>query len=320
MYPLNTYHQSTVDEQTFEADFAGGSTVFPHLTSNIAKDKYNTLRSTPYGNSLTMEMAKAAIDGESLGQNGNTDFLAISFSSTDYIGHAFGPNSVEIEDTYLRLDNDLAALFSYLDNKVGKGQYTVFLSADHGAAHVPAFLKEHKIPGGSMTDQAVATTLNGALEKQFKIKNAVLQVINYQIYLNRNIPTADVKNVEQEVIEQLLLMPAIENAFLLKELPNTPIIATLKTALTNGYNQKLSGDIQFVFKPNWFDGGSKGTTHGLWYPYNSHIPLVWYGWGIKKGHTNRETYMTDVSATLAALLHIQMPNGCIGKVITEITE
>ncbi len=230
------------------------------------------------------------------------------------------PTLVEIEDTYLRLDNDLAALFSYLDNKVGKGQYTVFLSADHGAAHVPAFLKEHKIPGGSMTDQAVATTLNGALEKQFKIKNAVLQVINYQIYLNRNIPTADVKNVEQEVIEQLLLMPAIENAFLLKELPNTPIIATLKTALTNGYNQKLSGDIQFVFKPNWFDGGSKGTTHGLWYPYDSHIPLVWYGWGIKKGHTNRETYMTDVSATLAALLHIQMPNGCIGKVITEITE
>lgn len=320
LYPINSYTQSTSDEKTYESNFASSGPSFPHMTADIQKDKYNVLRSTPYGNTLTMEMAKAAIEGERLGQTGNTDFLAVSFSSTDYVGHAFGPNSIEAEDTYLRLDKDLASFFSFLDSKIGKGKYTIFLSADHGAAHVPGFLRENKIPGGVMSEKTIEAALNNIIEKRFKIKNGIENISNYQVYLNHTIANADRPQVKKAVIEQLLTYPAIAGAIDLQQLNETPLTANVKAMAINGYNQKLSGDIQYIYKPQYFEGATKGTTHGLWNPYDSHIPLLFYGWGIKKGKTNRETYMTDISATLSALLHIQMPSGCIGKVIEEVMQ
>jgi predicted AlkP superfamily pyrophosphatase or phosphodiesterase len=321
LYPITSYAQSTADTMRYEADLAGEDNSFPHMTSQITKDKYNAFRTTPFGNTYTMEMAKAAIIGENLGNNGVTDFLTVSFSSTDYIGHAFGPNSIEIEDTYLRLDADLSNLFTFLDQGVGRNQYTVFLTADHGAAHVPTFLKEHGIPAGATDDATILKALNAEIEKTLQIKNAVSSVINYQVYLNYTVVEESKRQkVTDIVIEQLLKNPAIASAFRLKDLSTTPLPEKLKAMLTNGYNMQLSGDVHFIFKPQWFDGGSKGTTHGVWYAYDSHIPLLWYGWGIKQGKTNRETYMTDIAATIAALLHIQMPSGCIGKVVEEVVK
>jgi len=320
LYSINTYTQSTVDEKSYESDFPGGGSSFPHATAGIQKDKYNALRSTPFGNTLTMEMAKAAVEGEGLGQSGNTDFLAVSFSSTDYIGHGFGPNSIEAEDAYLRLDNDLASLLTFLDVKIGKGQYTVFLSADHGAANVPAFEKENKLPGAVINERGIETSLNDIIEKRSKIKNGVERISNYQVYLNKDIPDEDEQKVKKAVIEHLLTYPFIAMAVDLQRLNEAPVITNIKNMLANGYNQKLSGDIQFIYKPQSFEGGSKGTTHGTWNPYDSHIPLLFYGWGIKKGKTNRETYMTDISATISALLHIQMPSGCVGHVIEEVMQ
>lgn len=317
LYPISTYVQSTADDKSYEGALEDNT--FPHITANITKDKYNSLRTTPFGNTLTVEMAKAAIEGENLGQSANTDFLAVSFSSTDYIGHTFGPNSVEAEDTYLRLDNDLASFFNYLDGKIGKGQYTVFITADHAAAHVPDHLKEHKIPAGTLSETVVQTALNEMIDKRFKIKNAVASVMNYQVYLNKNLGD-DEQKIKDAIIERLLEFPAIVSAFDLKELNTVSLPADIKMMATNGYNQKLSGDIQFIYKPQYFSGGNKGTTHGSWNPYDSHIPLVWYGWGIKKGKTNRETYMTDISATVSALLHIQMPSGNIGHAIEEVMQ
>ncbi|HEX8460507.1 MAG TPA: alkaline phosphatase PafA [Segetibacter sp.] len=318
LYPVNTYTQSTSDDKNYEANFPGGGTTFPHILSANDKDKYNTLRYTPSGNTIMVEMAKAAVEGEGLGQMGNTDFLALSFSTPDYIGHTFGPNSVEVEDNYLRLDNDLTTLLNYLDNKIGKEQYTIFLTADHGAANAPGFLKENKLPSGTLTDKTILTGLNDLINKRFSIKNAVESIINYQVYLSRNIPEADEQKVKKAVIDQLMTYAAISAAFELQNLQQTALPANAKNVFINGYNQKLSGDIQFVFKPGYLNGSEKGTSHGLWNPYDSHIPLLWFGWGIKKGKTNRETYMTDIAATLAAMLHIQMPSGNIGKVIEEV--
>ncbi|RYY18950.1 MAG: alkaline phosphatase family protein, partial [Chitinophagaceae bacterium] len=130
IYPINTYKQSTEDNKSYEAILPGEDNTFPHETASITTNKYETFRNTPYGNTFTFDLAKAAIDGEQLGQRGATDFLALSFSSTDYVGHAFGPNSIEVEDTYLRLDQELAAFYALLDAKLGKGQYLVFLTAD----------------------------------------------------------------------------------------------------------------------------------------------------------------------------------------------
>ena len=143
------YVQSTVDNKIYESAIPGSQTVtFPHDLSKIVNDKYESFKYTPFAAGFTLEFAKTVVDNEQLGKNGVTDFLAISISSTDYAGHMFGPNSIEIEDTYLRLDRDIAAFLQYLDGKFGKDNYLLFLSADHGVAHIPGFLKEHNIPGG----------------------------------------------------------------------------------------------------------------------------------------------------------------------------
>jgi predicted AlkP superfamily pyrophosphatase or phosphodiesterase len=318
LYPVDTYSQSTPEGKGYEENLPGEDNTFPHITAGITKDRYNTVRYTPYGNTLTVEMAKAALDGEKLGQGLNTDFLAVSFSSPDYIGHTFGPNSVEAEDAYLRLDNDIASFLEYLDTRIGKGAYTVFLTSDHGAAHNRVFLNENKIIAGHLEEKDIKATLNELVEKRFNIKKGIETITNYQVYLSKNVATEDQPKVKQAIIERLLEFSAIANAVDLTALNTTPVPARIKEMLVNGYNQKISGDIQYMYKPQHLEGWDKGTSHGSWNPYDSHIPLLWYGWGIKKGKTNRETYMTDIAATIAALLHIQMPSGCIGRVIEEV--
>jgi len=323
LFPINTYVQSTADDKPYEGSMAGGNT-FPHQTSKLAgKGIYDAIRVSPSGNTFTIDMAKAALEGENLGKSANTDFLAVSFSSSDYIGHAFGPNSIEAEDGMLRLDRDLANFFQYLDAKIGKGQYLLFLTADHGAAHNAGFMAENKIPAGYADDADIRKLLNDEAEKQFGVKNIITSAINYQLYVNHaliNEKKLDYEDVTSFLLKQLLAHPSIAGAINLRNLATTPIQKTIKDRITNGYNQLRSGDIQFIFKPQWFDGGAKGTTHGVWNPYDSHIPLLWYGWGIKPGKSNREVYMSDIAPTLAAMLRIQMPNGCVGKVIEEVVK
>jgi predicted AlkP superfamily pyrophosphatase or phosphodiesterase len=321
LYPITTYKNSTADEKPYEGVSALGGNKFPYLTSTITGNKYNAFRYTPFANSFLIETAKAAIEAEKLGNSGNTDFLALSFSTPDYIGHEFGPNSIEIEDTYLRLDADLGKLFQYLDQKIGKGQYLVFLSADHGAAHVPGFLKENKIPGGAWDDAEVRNYLNKILNAKYNIRNAVANIVNYQITLDPTATASDkLPSIKQTITDSLLSQPSIANVIDLKNISSANLPKEVKEMLLKGYNQKLSGDMQFIFKPGWFDGGTRGTTHGNWHPYDSHIPLVWFGWKIPKGRLTRETYMTDIAVTLAALLHIQMPSAAIGKVIEEVVK
>lgn len=325
LLPINKYDLSSADDEPYENAIKGEKTVtFPHRLSTIGDaDKYESFKTTPFANSFTFDFAKSAIENEALGKNTVPDFLAVSISSTDYIGHSFGPNSVEIEDTYLRLDNDIADFLQYLDTKVGKGNYLVFLTADHGVAHIPAFLAEHKIPGGVFNEGEVSRELNKMIEDEFGMKNVVQSLQNYQVYLNADEISKqgkDLSSVKKSVIRFLAAKPFIIHVFDTRELASTTMPEPQKTMMGNGFNPKRSGDIQFTFKPGYFDGGKKGTTHGLWNPYDAHIPLLWYGWNIKPGKTNRETYMTDIAATVAALLQIQMPSGCVGKVITELTK
>ncbi len=323
LLPINRYDLSTADENIYENTIRGEKTVvFPHKLSAIgANDKYEAFRTTPFANTYTLDFAKAAIESEGLGKNTVTDFLAVSISSTDYIGHAFGPNSIEIEDTYLRLDKDIESFLNYLDAKMGRGNYLLFLSADHGVAHIPSFLADHKIPAGTFDDADIVNDLNKQLEEKFAVKSAIKTVMNYQVYLNKkNIIAAnkDINEVKQFVIDILKAKDFIINAFELDGVMQASLPVPQKEMIANGYNPKRSGDIQFTFKPGYFDGWKKGTTHGLWNPYDAHIPCVFFGWGVKPGKTNRETYMTDIAPTIAAMLQIQMPNGCVGRVITEL--
>lgn len=323
LFPLNTYTQSTPDENAYEGKpFGATAKGFPYnLKSNLGNN-YNTVLATPFGNTLTAEFAKQAIVNEQLGSDAITDLLAVSFSSPDYIGHAFGPNSIEEEDNYLRLDKELGDFFNFLDSKIGKDQYIVFLSADHGVAHVPSFAREHKIPAGSMDFLTLAHKMDAGLKEKFGKENLILNIANYQVSLN--IPLIDssslkVIDIKNWVINYLSKQNGIDRVIDMDDFNKVPLNSKVKEMLTNGYNPARSGQIQMILQPQWIEGfGNGGTTHGVWNPYDSHIPLLWYGWGIKQGKTNRELYMTDIAPTLAALLHIQMPSGNVGKVIPEI--
>jgi len=320
LYPAATYKASTADKKNYEGNVFGES--FPYdFKKYIGKD-YGKINTSPMGNDMTFAFAKAALLGESLGRDEITDLLAISFSSPDYIGHSFGPNAIEAEDAMLRMDIALGKFFDWLDQQVGKGSYTVFLTADHGAAHVPEFSQEHKLPGGRVFMGKVIDRLNATLERTYRLKKLIVSDYNYQLHLD-HVQLDSARVNANEVISwlqaELMKEPGIDRAFSLKELNIVPLPATIRKMLNNGYHPNRSGDLQIILKPGYIDAyGNTGTTHGLWNPYDAHIPLLWYGWGIKKGITHREVYMTDIAPTLAALLRIQMPSGNIGTVITEV--
>ncbi len=321
LYPINTYVQSTADQKPYEDALPGEDNTFDHTTENINTGKYESFKHTPGANTYTFEMAKAAIKAEDLGKGAFTDLLAVSFSATDYAGHKFGPNSIEIEDMYLRFDKDLSQFLTYLDANIGKGKYLIFLTADHGVAHIPGFAKEQKIPAGAVGNAVIARQLNDSIKKDFGLSNVIESVMNYQLYLNETALQnwkQDRRILKDYIIQKLLQHPGISHAFDLSTLRSFPLPQKVQHMVANGYNQKRSGDIQFIFKPQWFDGSSRGTTHGVWNPYDSHIPLLWFGAGIKKGKLHREVYMTDIAPTLAAILNIQAPNASIGNVIEEV--
>jgi len=324
LYPANSYVQSTSDEKNYEGKPLGVDMKgFPYDLEKFIGKNYSIIESTPYGNTLTLDMAKAAIGSEKMGADDITDILTVSFSSPDYIGHSFGPNSVEIEDTYLRLDKDLGEFLNFLDTKVGKGKYLVFLSADHGVSHVPGFLKEHKIPTGTISTEGIMSRFNIQLREKFGKERLIVSMNNYQVHLNhRAIDSMGLNEgaIKKWIIDSLKYTPGISQVIDLQELGGVALNAQVKNMLANGYFPQRSGDIQILFKPQWIIGGTTGTTHGLWTPYDAHIPLLWYGWNIKPGKTNRETYMTDIAPTIAAILKIQMPSGSVGKVIVEVVK
>lgn len=321
LYPLNTYTQSTADEKAYETRPLGAEAKgFPYDLNAFAGTNYGALPYTPYGNTLTLDLSKAAIDAEQLGADAITDLLAISLSTPDYAGHAFGPNSIELEDIYLRLDQELGDLFKYLDTKVGAGQYTVFLSADHGVANVPGYMKENRLPGNFMDEAPYVAEMGPLLKQQFGADKLIVSSYNYQIHLDHRLMDSlkiDAGAVKKWIAHFLETKEPIARAFDINEVMLEPMPQIAREMIANGYYPTRSGDVQFVLKPHWIDGGPRGTGHGTWYPYDSHIPLLFYGWGIRPGRLHRDTHMTDVAPTLAALLRIQMPGGSVGSVIAE---
>ena len=323
--PRDVYSKySTKDEEPFEfKTFGDDQAGFPYNLLKYVGNNYSAITSTPHGNTLTEEMAEQAIVNENLGKNNTTDMLTVSFSSPDYIGHAFGPNSWEEMDNYIRLDETLGRFFNFLDATVGKGDYTIFLTADHGVAHVPNFSIENRLPGGAFNDIQLAQQINATLYAKYGVDKLVTGIYNFQLVVKNalidssKLPKEEIYNW---IISYLQQQPEIAQAFKENSISSATLPAKQKEMFTNGYYPSRCGDIAFILKPGYVEGNGIGTSHGLWNPYDSHIPLLWYGWGIKHGQTNRETYMTDIAATIAAMLHIQMPSGCIGKVIEEVSK
>lgn len=321
LYPEDSYTESTADATDYEDGIKPGEkALLPlDLPAFYKRYGYETIRRTPFGNSLTFDMARAAIKGEHLGEDNETDLLAVSCSSTDYIGHQVGTNAIETEDTYLRLDRDLASFLEYLDRNVGKGNYLVFLTADHGAMNNARFLQDRRIPAGSWSGDEAADSLNKRLSEAFATDaKLVKEVMNYQVFFDtkkiRELHL-DYSSVKQCAVEALLSDPRILYACDMEKTAISPLPDDVKRRTINGYCHGRSGDVQIVLKSGFYAHGMKGTDHGTWNPYDTHIPLLFMGWDINHGSTTRETEMTDIAATVAALLHVQAPNGCVGKPI-----
>ncbi len=300
--------------------FGNKSNSFPYTLDTFIGKNYKAIASLPAGNKMTFLMAKEALVNEGLGKDAFTDFLAISLSSPDYIGHAFGPNSQEVEDNYVRLDVLIDQFLQFLDAQVGAGNYTLFLSADHGVAHNPSFLNANKLPGG-VRYLNLKKEWNAKLKQVFDVDGLVLGDDEYQVYLDHAKIAKEklsIEKITEWLINDIEKMEGVARVIRWNDLMQTPMPEVQKRILSNGYYPKRCGDLMIILQPGWIDQrDEKGTTHGVWNPYDAHIPFLLYGWGIQPGKTNRETYMTDVAATLAALLKIQMPNGCVGHVVSE---
>jgi hypothetical protein len=323
LYPLNTYIASDSDNKSYEGKFPGEALpVFPHdIKAAYAKSR-GIFRATPYGNSLTLDFAKTMLDAYQLGQGPATDFLTINCASTDYAGHLFGVNSIEVEDVYLRLDKDLATFFMELDTKIGKGNWLVFLTADHGAANAVGYSQEKRIPADFYIAKDLLTNLTQLIQQKFGISNAIRSGENYQINFDLAkiaSSNADFDAIKKLSVDYLKKQPGVLYAVDIEKIQDAAIPEPVRTMIINGYNFKRSGQIQVIFQPAWLESyAQKGTTHGTWNPYDTHIPLIFLGWDIHPGATANLVHMTDIAPTLATLLHIQAPNGNIGTPIVDL--
>ena len=318
-YDIETYTESGSDLNDFEGGFRGKDTAtFPYDLKALSKTNgnYNIIKATPYGNSIVTDFAIAALVGEQLGKDDYTDVLTVSYSSTDYIGHNFGVNSKEIEDTYIRLDKEIEQLLNTLDAKVGKENYTVFLTADHGAVNVPAYLESVKIPAGYFDGAAFEAYLKDLVVEDYKLSAWIKNISNQQIFLDREKIIGyglDLEKVQQGIVNQIINYPNVYKAYTATSMSNTQYTKGIENLLQNGYNQKRSGDVLFVLDPAVIQYSKTGSTHGSPLNYDTHVPLIFYGNGITKGNTTAYTTIPDIAPTISALLGITFPNGATGK-------
>jgi len=316
---IDTYKESGADLNNFETGFNGKDTVtFPYDLRALqeANGGYDIIKTSPFGNELTTDFAIAAIKGEQLGQDADTDILALSYSSTDYIGHNFGVNSKEVQDTYVRLDRDLERLFNYLDEFVGKGEYTVFLTADHGAVEVPAYLQSVNIPAGYLDYNDRKRRFQNFLMETYGTNEIVENVSNNQIFLNKKVLkelNLNIHEVEQALVDEQISYPNISKVYSATAMNSANFTHGIEALLQNGYNQKRSGDVIIVDDIAYIAYGKKGSTHGSGLNYDTHVPLLLFGKGIVNGETLEKTTIPDIAPTMSALLGISFPNGATGS-------
>ena len=319
LYDIETYKESGSDKNNFEGGFRGKEdATFPYDLAELSKENggFDIIENSAYGNDITLEFALAAIEAEELGQDVDTDFLTLSFSSTDKIGHNFGVNSKEIQDTYLRLDKNIAQLLEELNEKVGEGNYTIFLTADHGGGDVPAYLDSVNIPAGYFESDEFREELEQFVSEEFDEDELIESVYNNQIFFNYQVmEEAGISSSElqSKMAHYILQLDQIDKVYTRDQLSSGSFVSGAGVAIQNGFNQKRSGDVVYVLDPATIVYSRTGSTHGSGLMYDTHAPLIFYGNGVKKGSTTQRTEIVDIAPTLSALLGISFPSGTTGK-------
>jgi predicted AlkP superfamily pyrophosphatase or phosphodiesterase len=323
LYPIAGYTESIADKNNYEAAPNKKDTaIFPYeYGTQLNKNNYEIIKATPYGNTITKDLALACLKAEQLGKGKQTDMLCISFSSTDYVGHSYGPRSVEIEDVYLRLDKDLEELINSLNTTLGKDNYVIFLTADHGACDVPAHLMDLKIPGGYIVQEELTKTVKTFCQNQYG-DSLVSSITNQQIFLNESkiaLMNLNKFSVEHTLANYMLSIKGVAEAYPSEVLKfENYTDGTFKYLIQKGYNHVRSGNVAFSYNPAWMEYHNKGTTHGASYSYDTHVPLLFYGMGIPKGSSVKKVNIVDIAPTISLMLHMSFPNGTTGKPLEEV--
>ena len=323
LYDINLYQESGPDNSNYEKGFNGkANPVFPYNLKDLKglNGGFDIIKTSPFGNTMITDFALSAIEAEGLGDDEFTDFLTISYSSTDYVGHNFGLSSVELQDTYLRLDLEIERLLNYLDENVGEGNYTLFLTADHGAAEVPTFLRDINVPGANISKDDFSPLFD-AMTAKYGVPDLIKSISNNQLFLNQELIISlqlTLEEVQRFVVNEIITYPFVSKAYTATTMQSSYFESGLPMLLQNGYNQKLSGDVLFTLQPGVIVYGPKGTTHGSGYTYDTHVPLLFYGNGIQQGRSYESTSVTDIAPTISALLGISFPSGATGTVIEKV--
>lgn len=317
--PITQYTQSTVDDVPWEgiSDLEEQS-VFPHLLKAPFNNPFSELTSSPHGNTILFELAKEIIEGEKLGSSDVTDMLCISFSSPDLIGHRFGPNSIETQDTYLRLDKEMGEFLKYLDKRYGVGNYLMFLTADHGVMDVPGFWKANKLPAIGVSDISMKKVINDALSSKYgnhlfiPAQASVYEEVFFDqaVLDSLNLSFKDIHDVLYPIVTKL---PHVANLINLRDFENAPISGHLKNFIRNGYNNQRTGDMLIVNKPGTIMGYKTGTGHGTPYEYDTHVPLLFFGTGIPAGEINTRVSVSDIASSIANKLKILSTSNNTGE-------
>ena len=324
---ISTYENHEIDNNSFEKLFKGkDNSAFPYDTKSLMKhnDCFDMIKETPYGNTMTTDFAIEAIVNENLGKRGVTDVITVGYSSTDYIGNSFGVASVETQDTYIRLDLEIQKLLSFLDKQIGKNEYTLFLTADHGVLEIPAYLSSTGVNAQAVSENdltnKVVKKLNDVLG--IEVKKLIANVDNSQIYLNDEVISEmnlNKSKVVNELVKILESFDFISKAYTADFILGSSELIEYEKLIQNGYHKERSGDIALILKENVIFYNGKGTTHGSGYNYDTHVPLIFYGYGIKKGETLNHTEIPDIAPTISKLLGLEMKNST-GKVLDFIFE
>jgi predicted AlkP superfamily pyrophosphatase or phosphodiesterase len=334
LLPIEKYTESLNDNNPYESKFKGKDTpTFPYNLSELKEKNspYELLVSTPFGNDLLKDFTLEILKNEAIGDDDITDFLALSFSSTDLVGHRFSPNSIELEDTYLRLDLNIAELISEIEKKYGEGNVLFFLTADHAGAYNPQYLIDNKMPAGYFNEYNLYDSLKFFTLQKFGNASLIDTLINGQVYLNRELLQKKwypFDYFQKKLAEYILTFEGVANVATASELQNYNYTDGLNKYNKLGTHKDRSGDLIINLEPawlepfNWKDGkpNSTGTTHGMAYRYDTHVPLLWYGWQIKPGETSNLVNITDIAPTISSLINIPQPNSCIGNPISSITD
>jgi len=316
------HHYEYADSSAYEGTLGKEKRyTFPYTFDSTS---YFDIKYTSWGNKLTAMFAEQALINEKLGQKNIPDFLCISFSSTDYVGHKFGINSVELEQTYLDLDAEIAKLLNLFDKNIGKNNYLVFLTADHGAVSNPQYLLDQGQPGGFIMFDSLKLKLKNLAGDVREKDSLLLDVSGDQIYFNHDLIRT--KNLNEDSLstvftDYLISQNGIGSALTASDMKSNTYKYGIKKMMQNGFNRSLSGDILFTVKPNWIIWFSKtGTTHVSPYEENTHVPLIFYGWKIKNNKTEMDVKITDIVPTIAELLGIGFSNKYNEKIIESIVK